>query len=117
MTARVVVVDDDPAFVAAARRLLRAQGLRVVGEAATAADGLAAALSLRPDGMLVDVILPDGDGITLVRRLADAPWRPRMLLISSDPDVVGPDELRLAGITGFLAKQDLPDAPLRGLLA
>jgi DNA-binding NarL/FixJ family response regulator len=117
MTVRVVVVDDDPGFLAAARRLLLAQGLLVVGEAATAADGLATALRLQPDGMLVDIGLPDGDGTALARRLADAPWRPRMLLTSSDPDAIGPDELRPDGIIAFLPKADLPDAPLGRLLS
>jgi DNA-binding NarL/FixJ family response regulator len=117
MTGCVLIVDDDPAFLAAARRMLRAHGLRVVGEAATVADGLVTAMSLRPAGLLVDVFLPDGDGIALARALAGAPWHPRMLLTSSDPDAVGPDELQLDGISGFLAKADLPDAPLRRLLA
>jgi two-component system, NarL family, nitrate/nitrite response regulator NarL len=117
MSARVLVVDDDPAFLVAARRLLRAHGLLVVGEAGTAADGLTAAMSLRPDGVLVDVCLPDADGTVLARGLIDAAWHPRLLLTSSDPDALGPDALGLDGSIGFLPKEELADAPLRRLLA
>jgi DNA-binding NarL/FixJ family response regulator len=113
----VLVVDDDPAFRGAARRLLEAQGLLVVGESGTASEAFAAAMDLEPDGLLVDVGLPDDDGVALAHRLALLPWRPRTLLTSTDPDAVGPDELRHEGITGFLPKQDLPDAPLKRLLA
>jgi DNA-binding NarL/FixJ family response regulator len=116
MPGRVLVVDDDPAFLVAAGRLLHAQGLQMVGGAGTAADGLATAMSLRPDALLVDVNLPDGDGIALARRLLGAPWRPRILLISSDPDAIGADELRFEGIIGFLPKDELPDARLDRLL-
>lgn len=89
----------------------------VVGEAGTASEAYAAALSLRPDGVLVDVGLPDERGVALAHRLAALPWRPRVLLTSSDPDAVVPDQLKHGGITGFLPKQDLPDASLRLLLA
>jgi DNA-binding NarL/FixJ family response regulator len=112
----VLVVDDDPAFRAAARRLLETQGLLVVGEAGTASDAFATAMRLQPDAVLVDVGLPDDDGVALAHRLAALPWQPRMLLTSTDPDAVGPDELTHERIVGFLPKQDLPDAALHRLL-
>ena len=114
MPARVLVVDDDPVFRAVARRLLAAQGLETVGEAGTASDAYAEALRLEPDGILVDIGLPDEDGIALAHRLAALAWRPRVLLTSIDAD--RSSELRLGAITGFLPKQELPDASLRRFL-
>jgi hypothetical protein len=43
------------------------------------------------------------------------PWRPRVLLTSADPDAIGADALRHSGASGFLPKQDLPEAPLMQL--
>jgi DNA-binding NarL/FixJ family response regulator len=75
------------------------------------------AASLRPDAALVDIGLPDGDGVTLSRQLAALPWRPRVLLTSSDRDAASPENARDAGAVGFVAKDDLPDASLAQLLA
>ena len=66
----VLIVDDHPEFVAAAGALLRSEGLRVVGRAATGAEALAEAARLRPDLVLLDVRLPDSDGFAVARRLA-----------------------------------------------
>jgi DNA-binding NarL/FixJ family response regulator len=108
----VLVVDDDSAFRATARLILHAAGLCVVGEAGTAVMAAIAALDLRPDAVLVDVGLPDDDGIALAGRLAALPWSPRVLLTSTDPDAAGPGDIQRCGACGFLPKQDLPDAPL-----
>jgi DNA-binding NarL/FixJ family response regulator len=113
----VLVVDDDPAFRGVARRILAAVGLVVVGEACTAKSAAAAALELRPDALLVDVGLPDGDGVALTVQLVALPWRPRVLLTSTDPEAVGPRDVVRSGALGFLAKQDLPDAQLERLFA
>jgi len=117
MMLSVLVVDDDPAFRGVARRVLSAGGLEVVGEAGTAEAAAELALELRPDAMLVDVGLPDEDGVTLAVRLGALPWRPRVLLTSSDPEAVGSEDLRRSGAVGFLPKQDLPDALFEKLLA
>jgi DNA-binding NarL/FixJ family response regulator len=116
MTLSVLVVDDDPAFRAVARRIVAAAGgLAVVGEAGTAQAAAEIADELRPDALLVDVGLPDGDGVALAVRLIALPWRPRVLLMSSDPEAVGSEELLRSGASGFLFKQDLPEAPLKRL--
>ena len=117
MAASVLVVDDDPAFRGLARRMLTATGLGVVGEAGTVAAATAAALDLRPDAVLVDIGLPDGDGIALARELAGLPWRPRIVLTSTDADAASPDDVLRSGADTFVPKAELPTAPLRNLLA
>ncbi len=117
MATTVLLVDDDPDFRALARRMLTAAGLHVVAEADTVAAARDAALALRPDTALVDVGLPDGDGVTLARSLAELPWRPRVLLTSSDPDAAAPNDVRESGARGFVPKSELPNAPLDQLLA
>jgi DNA-binding NarL/FixJ family response regulator len=112
----VLVVDDDSAFRDLARRVLSATGLSVVGEADSVATAMAAAKELQPDALLVDVGLPDGDGIALARELADLPWRPRVVLTSIDADAASPGEVRRSGANGFAPKDELPSAGLRLLL-
>jgi DNA-binding NarL/FixJ family response regulator len=113
----VLLIDDDPAFRRLARRVLSATGLAVIGEADTVASGLSAAIELRPDALLVDVGLPDGDGTNLARELAALPWAPRVVLTSVDPDAASPEEVLRSGAHGFVPKDDLPGAGLRLLLA
>jgi DNA-binding NarL/FixJ family response regulator len=117
MSGMILIVDDDPAFRSLARRTLRAEGLIVVGEAESVAAAIAAAHELRPDAVLVDVGLPDGDGVALARELTALPWRPRVVLTSTDPEAASPDEVRASGAGAFVAKDDLPNAPLVYLLA
>jgi DNA-binding NarL/FixJ family response regulator len=116
MGGSVLIVDDDPAFRSLARRILTAAGLIVAGEAADAAAAIAAANSTRPDGILVDLRLPDRDGLELARELLKLAWRPHVLLTSSDGEYADlvrshPDEA-----LPFVPKEDLPNAPLRALL-
>lgn len=117
MAASVLLVDDDPAFRRLAHRMLTAAGLLVVAEAATVAAALTAASEHRPDSALVDVGLPDGDGITLAGELAALPSPPRIILTSTDSDAAGPADVSRCGAVGFVPKADLPTVELRRLLA
>jgi len=112
----VLVVDDDPEFRRLVRRLLAGSGLTVVGDADSVAGALAAAVELKPSAVLVDVELPDGDGLELTRELVVLPWRPRIVLTSIDGDITTSGEARLAGARAFLVKAELPDSPLAQLL-
>jgi DNA-binding NarL/FixJ family response regulator len=112
----VLLIDDDPAFRRLARRTLARTLLDVVGEAGTAAAGVSAAHKLKPEAMLVDVGLPDGDGITLASELTRLPWGPRVVLTSVDPDAASADEVRNSGASGFIPKHDLPGRGVELLL-
>jgi DNA-binding NarL/FixJ family response regulator len=116
MAQSVLVIDDDPVFRALARRMLADCGLAVAGEAESVATGRAAAAELRPDAVLLDVMLPDGDGVALARELVALPWAPRVLLTSSSADSAGADEIGHSGAMGFVPKSELPGAELDRLL-
>jgi CheY-like chemotaxis protein len=113
----LLVVDDDARFRGLAERMLTGREIVVVGQAATVREAVEMAAALRPDAVLVDVGLPDGDGLTLARHLAGLPRRPRVLLTSSDRDATTHEDALDAGAVGFVAKDDLPDASLAQLLA
>jgi DNA-binding NarL/FixJ family response regulator len=116
MSGSILLVDDDPVFRGLARRVLAASGLEVAGEAGTAAEALAAARQAPPSGALVDIGLPDGSGIELACELAALPEPPRVVLVSTDPDAASAEDVRRCGASAFIAKQELPNAPLHQLL-
>ena len=116
VTGSVLVVDDDPEFRELAGRLLAACGLNMVGEADSVAAALDAAARLEPSAILLDVELPDGDGVTLARELSALPWRPRIVLTSIDGEITTTVEAQRAGASAFFNKADLPGAPLARLL-
>jgi DNA-binding NarL/FixJ family response regulator len=111
----VLVIDDDATFRDLARRMLAGMGFAVVGEAGTARAADVAARQLRPQAALVDVALPDGNGLDLAEKLAALPWAPRIVLTSSDPAAVTASVVQAAGAVAFVPKQDLPSAPLHAL--
>ncbi len=116
MSTSVLVIDDDPGFRALAVRVLVGMGLAVVGEAHDVASGTDAAHRLRPQAALVDVGLPDGDGVALARALAGLPWSPRVVLTSSDGDATTDADARAAGAAGFIVKDEIVNARLSLLL-
>jgi DNA-binding NarL/FixJ family response regulator len=80
---RVVVVDDHASFRGLARRLLAEAGYEVVGEASDGEGALREVERLRPELVLLDVMLPDRSGLTVARDLARREAAPRVILISS----------------------------------
>jgi DNA-binding NarL/FixJ family response regulator len=112
----VLLVDDDVVFRGLARRVLTEAGLDVVGEAGTVAEAIAAADKLKPSAALVDVQLPDGDGLTLASALRELPWQPRVVLTSMDVDAVDDQAVLAVGAVAFVPKSELLCARLGELL-
>ncbi len=117
MGSRVLLVDDHAAFRAAAQALLQAEGFDVVADVGTAIEALKAVRRHHPDVVLLDVRLPDEDGITLAGHLAVLHPRPEVVLLSSRPASVYGSRLRAAPARGFLVKSELSGAALSRLLS
>ena len=115
MQSTVLIIDDDPQFRRAASELLAARGYRVIGAAGTVEEGLALAAALLPDAVLLDVNLPDGDGLSVAAHLS-ADGGPRVLLTSTDSAAATARLVRGSGAVGFLAKTELAGAALDGYL-
>ena len=113
---RVLIVDDHPLFRRGLVQLLRTiPAFVLVGEAASGAEGLALARELRPDLILLDLNMRDGDGLDMLRGLRTARSEARVVMVTvsdSGEDVVaalrGGAEVRLsqalsvrAGIDGL----------------
>jgi DNA-binding NarL/FixJ family response regulator len=79
----VLIVDDHPSFRTSARRVLEDAGYEVIGEAQDGESGLAAARTLRPAVVLLDVQLPDLDGFDVAQRLTSDDDAPDVVLTSS----------------------------------
>jgi DNA-binding NarL/FixJ family response regulator len=93
MPIRVFVVDDSNVFLDAAREVLEASpDFELIGEAHSGEAAIPAVIRLRPDLVLVDVILPGMDGIETCRRLGDMADQPFVILCS-----VGEDPRAVAG--------------------
>lgn len=100
----VMLVDDHIMLRQGLRRSLEHEGLDVVAEASGGAEAVRLALSTRPDVVLMDVTMPDVDGIEATRQLmrADARQRVVMLTMHVDRDVV--ERSVKAGAVGYVTK-------------
>jgi CheY-like chemotaxis protein len=116
MAVSVLVVDDDASFRRLASRVLTSWGHVVVGEAGTVAEAILRTSELRPDTVLADIGLPDGDGFGLTLDLRALPSPPRVVLISSDGDAANGPAARRVGACGFVPKDELRSTLLRRLI-
>jgi DNA-binding NarL/FixJ family response regulator len=115
MRPTVLIVDDHAAFRASARALLQAEGFDVVGEAANGAEAVEAVAALRPEIVLLDIQLPDLDGLTVAEQLVGAEAAPVVVLISSrDAAAYGP-RLQASPARGFIPKSGLSGEALAAM--
>ena len=114
MGPRVLLVDDQAAFRAVARRMLETAGFVVVGEAVDARTALQAAGELAPDVVLLDVRLPDCSGVDVARLIRRAVPPPVVVLTSTADYSHAVDG---CGAQGFISKAQLSGATLRATIA
>ena len=104
-----LIVDDSAGFLKAARALLEREGLTVVGVASTLAEGYGLAGALRPDLVLVDIVLGKDSGFDLARRLAGGPATQAItvVLISTHSEADFADLIEESPAAGFHPKAEL----------
>jgi DNA-binding NarL/FixJ family response regulator len=113
----VLIVDDHPSFRAIAQLVLETEGFSVVGTASDGESGVAAALRLAPDVVLLDVELPDIDGFEVTARLRQAGSQAAIVLASSrESDDFG-SLVAESGARGFVTKAELTGDAIRALVA
>ena len=111
MSIRVLIVDDQALVRAGFRMILESEpGIEIVGEAADGQEALEAARELKPDVVLMDIRMPNLDGLEATRRLNEgASTGPRVLMLTTfDLDEYVYEALR-AGASGFLLKDTPPE--------
>jgi len=113
---RVLIIDDHASFRSVARQLLERRGFTVVGEAEGANAGLAAAERVAPEAVLLDVRLPDGNGVDVCHALTRNDPELAVLLVSTDDLKRGEAHINECGARGFLLKSRLASCDLVALL-
>ena len=115
---RLLIADDHPVVRDGLRGIFEASGeFEVAGEAANGREAVDRAAALRPDVVLMDLRMPELDGVSAIRALAERGVDARVLVLTTydtDTDVVPAIE---AGATGYLLKDSPPEELLRGVRA
>ena len=103
---RVFLLDDHEIVRRGVKELLEADGdLEVVGEAGTAAEALARIPPTRPGVAVLDVRLPDGDGVQVCREIRSAHPEVQCLMLTSFADDEALFQAIMAGASGYVLKQ------------
>jgi len=118
MPLRCLIVDDNAPFLEAATSLLEREGLTVVGVASSIADALGQARELRPDVILVDIMLGRESGFDLARRLTEAADLddPTVILISTHAEADLAELIEEAPAAGFMPKSQMSASMIRRLI-
>jgi DNA-binding NarL/FixJ family response regulator len=119
MPIRCLIVDDNSSFRHEMGGLLKEQGLKVVGCAASAAEALQQIAELRPDVALIDIDLGRDSGLTLATRLSEISGRAvrNVILISTHDEGAFAELIERSSALGFLPKTELSGAAIRRMLA
>jgi two-component system, NarL family, invasion response regulator UvrY len=115
-TVSVVTVDDQPYFRGAAHDVIEATpGFEAIGEACSGEEALGVVRELRPQLVLVDVRMPDMDGIETTRRIKAAHPEVVVVLISIEDKANVPAAAKTSGAAALVQKRDFGPSLLRGL--
>ena len=113
---QILVVDDHPIVRQGLQRLIDQQtDLVVCGEAASPQEAEAAIRKLRPDLVIIDISLKNGDGIELVKDARARNPKLAILVLSMHDETIYAERLLAAGANGYIMKQAAPEQFLTAL--
>jgi DNA-binding NarL/FixJ family response regulator len=113
---KVFIVDDHELVRQGLRQLIEGEtDLKLCGEAANVSDALKMRSSLKPDVAIIDISLPDGNGLDLIKQLHN--WQPKMRIIalSMHDDELYAERALDNGASGYINKQDSAQKLLVGI--
>ena len=119
MTERILIVDDHPLTRDALAGLLAHNGFDVVGQAGSGEEAIARARELRPDLVLLDLSMPNMDGLTALPKLRDAAPDAEIVVLTASEEESNLLGAIRAGAAGYLLKSEPPErivAFLRGVV-
>ena len=115
---RVMVVDDHPIMRSGLRKVLEASGrVDVVGQAGDGEEAVKAVEALRPDVIVMDVIMPHKDGIDACREIMELLPDTKVLMLTASTEMDAVIESVAAGATGYLQKYSPPEEFVESVLA
>jgi two-component system, cell cycle response regulator DivK len=103
---RFLIVEDNPENMRLFRAVLKLEGAAEVFEAECAEDGISIARREQPDLILMDIQMPEMDGITATRLLKSDPQTAALKIVAVTASVLERDreDMREAGCTGYISK-------------
>lgn len=109
MNEKVLLIDDHTLFRAGLEDLLTRRGIRVVAAVGSGDEGLAAALNLEPDIVLLDMRMPQMDGLSVLRQLRKNTLNLRVVMLTTSSNENDLVEALRSGARGYLLKDIEPD--------
>jgi DNA-binding NarL/FixJ family response regulator len=106
---RVVLADDHPHVLSAFGRLL-SSSCEVVGSVSNGRDAVEAVLTLRPDVLVTDLMMPDLDGLEVCRRVKHAASETAVVIVTAFGDAEMEKAALAAGASAFIPKHEAADA-------
>lgn len=118
MSINVLIVDDHSMFRESLRAVLQGrEGIEIVGDVGTGNDALTASTRLAPDVVLLDLRLPDLNGIAVTAALVEYQAPPAVLILSTFDDRQSVAAAMRAGAMGYIVKTSPLEDLVRGILA
>jgi DNA-binding NarL/FixJ family response regulator len=102
---RVVIIEDDPVYRQFVRQVLKKiDGVELVGESASGQEGIDLCVRTKPQALLLDLVLPDMQGVDVIKALRQELPHLVVLLLTAHPSNELPRELLKLGVQGFADK-------------
>lgn len=102
--AKILLIDDNDVTREVLRVILRSEGYNVVGEATDGGSGLELALKLKPDLIMLDIVMPKISGTEILPRIRDLLPDTRVLMVTANKDQETITEVVKSGIHGYILK-------------
>lgn len=105
MKSKILIVDDHPVVVLALKIILEQNGFEVVAETNNGVDALKLIKKLSPDAVILDIGIPQLDGLEVIERSRKLPQKSPILVLTAQPSEHFVSRCIQAGASGFISKQ------------